>query len=87
MPPPPSTTAGGSTFDKMKTGAMMGAGVGLTIGFIFGSFSILRGGPGPRGAIHTLGQYMAGSAASFAFFLSIGSVSAAAWVVCRMRWE
>ncbi|EJT48054.1 hypothetical protein A1Q2_06175 [Trichosporon asahii var. asahii CBS 8904] len=73
MPPPPSTTAGGSNFDKMKMGALMGTGVGLTIGFIFGSFSILRGGPGPRGALATLSQYMLSSAATFGFFMSIGS--------------
>ncbi|KIO20454.1 hypothetical protein M407DRAFT_220651 [Tulasnella calospora MUT 4182] len=52
----------------------MGGGVGLTIGFIFGSYSILRGGAGPRGFLATLSQYMLGSAASFAFFLSIGSI-------------
>ncbi|KAG8693865.1 subunit of TIM23 translocase complex [Ceratobasidium sp. 395] len=55
-------------------GAMMGGGVGLTIGFIFGSYSILRGGAGPRGAMATLSQYMLSSAATFSFFLSIGSV-------------
>jgi hypothetical protein len=73
-------------------GAMMGTGVGLTIGFIFGSGSILRcvqrarvlasldevsarrSGPGPKGALHTLSQYMLSSAATFGFFLSIGSV-------------
>ncbi|KAL5495520.1 MGR2 [Sanghuangporus weigelae] len=54
-------------------GAMMGAGVGLTIGFLFGSYSILRNGAGPRGVMATLSQYMLGSAASFTFFLSIGS--------------
>lgn len=73
-------------------GAMMGGGVGLTIGFIFGSYSILRyvfinaaasqcaylacsGGAGPRGVMATLSQYMLSSAATFSFFLSIGSVS------------
>ncbi|KAF8321775.1 hypothetical protein DL93DRAFT_2072670, partial [Clavulina sp. PMI_390] len=55
-------------------GAMMGTGVGLTIGFIFGSWTILRGGAGPRGALPTLSQYMLSSAATFGFFLSIGSV-------------
>ncbi len=77
-------------------GAAMGAGVGLTIGFIFGSYSIMRsvavlstnnntrlnvpyahrGGAGPRGILPTLSQYMLSSGATFAFFLSIGSVSA-----------
>lgn len=69
----------------------MGAGVGLTMGFLFGSFSILRyvlrpsrvlspssfgsrGGAGPRGVLPTLSQYMLGSAATFSFFLAIGSV-------------
>ncbi|KAI0809226.1 reactive mitochondrial oxygen species modulator 1-domain-containing protein [Irpex lacteus] len=55
-------------------GALMGTGVGLTIGFIFGSYSILRGGAGPRGVLPTLSQYMLSSAATFGFFLSIGSV-------------
>ncbi|WVQ84724.1 protein mgr2 [Cryptococcus sp. DSM 104549] len=74
MPPPPQTTAGGSTFDKMKMGAIMGSFVGLTIGFIYGSFSVLRAGPGPRGLVATLSQYMLSSAATFGFFMSIGSV-------------
>jgi len=52
----------------------MGGGVGLTIGFIFGSYSILRGGAGPRGVLATLSQYMLSSAATFSFFLAIGSV-------------
>jgi len=58
----------------IRMGAMMGCGVGLTIGFIFGSWSVLRGGAGPRGALPTLSQYMLSSAATFGFFLSIGSV-------------
>lgn len=70
----------------------MGGGVGLTIGFIFGSWSILRcasfmshvggspyapetrQGAGPRGFLATLSQYMLSSAATFSFFLAIGSV-------------
>jgi len=63
-----------TTWQKMKIGALTGAGVGLTIGFIFGSYSILRGGAGPRGFLPTLSQYMLSSAATFGFFLSIGSV-------------
>jgi len=63
-----------TTWQKMKIGALTGAGVGLTIGFLFGSYSILRGGAGPRGLLPTLSQYMLSSAATFGFFLSIGSV-------------
>lgn len=80
---------------SLRMGALMGTGVGLTIGFIFGSWSIIRcvaqpivlgslpsltrlinrGGAGPRGALATLSQYMLSSAATFGFFLAIGSVS------------
>ncbi|KZV77527.1 unnamed protein product [Peniophora sp. CBMAI 1063] len=66
--------AGPSVWDKLKMGALMGGGVGLSIGFIFGGYTILRGGAGPNGALATLSQYMLGSAASFSFFLAIGSV-------------
>ncbi|KZP00661.1 hypothetical protein CALVIDRAFT_207064 [Calocera viscosa TUFC12733] len=66
--------AGPTVWEKLKMGAMMGAGVGLTIGFIFGSYSIMRSGPGPRGFLPTLSQYMLSSAATFSFFLAIGSV-------------
>lgn len=65
---------GPTTWQKLKMGAAMGAGVGLTIGFLFGGFSILRGGAGPRGVLPTLSQYMLSSAATFSFFLAIGSV-------------
>ncbi|KAJ7071377.1 reactive mitochondrial oxygen species modulator 1-domain-containing protein [Mycena amicta] len=52
----------------------MGGGVGLTIGFLFGSWSILQHGAGPRGVLSTLSKTMLTSAASFSFFLAIGSV-------------
>ncbi|KAJ7785764.1 hypothetical protein B0H16DRAFT_1295710 [Mycena metata] len=70
-------------------GALMGGGVGLTIGFLFGSWSIMqcvrcpptrtlvcstRHGAGPRGVLSTLSKTMLSSAATFGFFLSIGSV-------------
>ncbi|KAK3630280.1 subunit of TIM23 translocase complex [Elasticomyces elasticus] len=54
-------------------GGMMGGTVGLIIGFIFGATNIIRYGPGPNGMMRTLGQYMLGSAATFGFFMSIGT--------------
>ncbi|KAF9454962.1 hypothetical protein P691DRAFT_792069 [Macrolepiota fuliginosa MF-IS2] len=74
MPLPPRRQEGPTVWQKCMMGAMMGTGVGLTIGFIFGSWSIIRGGAGPRGALATLSQYMLSSAATFGFFLAIGSV-------------
>ncbi|KAJ7850705.1 reactive mitochondrial oxygen species modulator 1-domain-containing protein [Mycena olivaceomarginata] len=55
-------------------GALMGGGVGLTIGFLFGSWSIMQHGAGPRGVLSTLSKTMLSSAATFSFFLAIGSV-------------
>ncbi|KAI1306427.1 subunit of TIM23 translocase complex [Mortierella claussenii] len=63
-----------SKFERAKVGAMMGGAVGLCIGLVFGGFSILRNGPGSRGYVNTLAQTMISSTATFAFFMSIGSV-------------
>ncbi|KAF2819881.1 hypothetical protein CC86DRAFT_398165 [Ophiobolus disseminans] len=69
----PQGARGPSTLDKLKMGGMMGGSVGLIIGFIFGFTNIVRFGPGPNGMLRTLGQYMMGSAATFGFFMAIGT--------------
>ncbi|GAA6062580.1 hypothetical protein JCM10212_004175 [Sporobolomyces blumeae] len=78
MPPPPPMAhgAGGepTVFDKMKMGCMTGGLVGLTIGFIFGSFAVITRGAGPKGFLPSISTYMLSSGATFAFFMSIGSV-------------
>ncbi|KAF9072693.1 reactive mitochondrial oxygen species modulator 1-domain-containing protein [Rhodocollybia butyracea] len=65
---------GPSTTDKLKMGAMMGGTAGLAMGFLFGSWTIIRYGPGPKGALATLSKYMLNQAAFFGFFFSIGAV-------------
>ncbi|KAH8723937.1 reactive mitochondrial oxygen species modulator 1-domain-containing protein [Phaeosphaeriaceae sp. PMI808] len=69
----PQGARGPSTLDKLKMGGMMGGSVGLIIGFIFGFTNIMRFGPGPNGMGRTLLQYMTGSAATFGFFMAIGT--------------
>ncbi|KAL0089252.1 reactive mitochondrial oxygen species modulator 1-domain-containing protein [Phycomyces blakesleeanus] len=63
-----------TALQKMKMGALMGGTVGLCVGFVFGSVSLIRFGSGTKGPVTLLSQYMLGSAASFGFFMSIGSV-------------
>ncbi|KAG0665413.1 subunit of TIM23 translocase complex [Rhodotorula mucilaginosa] len=77
MPPPPAPVAGAqepSVFQKLRMGMLTGGLVGLTIGFIFGNFAILSGGAGRKGYLPTLSTYMLSSGATFAFFMSIGTV-------------
>eukprot|EP00833_Pecoramyces_ruminatium_P004106 jgi/Orpsp1_1/1178138/evm.model.c7180000064191.1 len=58
-----------SNLEKFSRGALSGASVGLCIGFIYGTFNVLRVGPGNGGIASTIGKSMAGSAASFGFFM------------------
>ncbi|MCJ1443840.1 MAG: subunit of TIM23 translocase complex [Stictis urceolatum] len=79
MPPMPSSAGGApghgpSNFDKLKMGGMMGGSVGMIMGFIYGTYHVMRFGGGINGPMRTLGQYMLGSATTFGFFMSIGSV-------------
>ncbi|KIK70381.1 hypothetical protein GYMLUDRAFT_234853 [Collybiopsis luxurians FD-317 M1] len=52
----------------------MGGTAGMAMGFLFGSWTIIRYGPGPNGALATLSKYMLNQAAFFGFFFSIGAV-------------
>ncbi|GAA5854733.1 hypothetical protein JCM3775_006739 [Rhodotorula graminis] len=80
MPPPPAMPAQPgaqepSVFQKLRMGMLTGGLVGLTIGFIFGNFAIISGGAGRgKGYFPTLSTYMLSSGATFAFFMSIGTV-------------
>ncbi|KAG0149114.1 hypothetical protein CROQUDRAFT_349115 [Cronartium quercuum f. sp. fusiforme G11] len=75
MPPPIAHgPAEQSIIQKLGMGAAMGGAVGMTLGFLFGSFAIISRGAGPRGPLNTLATYMLSSGGTFAFFMSIGSV-------------
>lgn len=63
-----------SIYEKMKMGAIMGIASGCIVGIIFGSIAIYSYGPGPKGYMRTMGQYMTNSAATFGLLMSVGSV-------------
>ncbi|KAH8834800.1 reactive mitochondrial oxygen species modulator 1-domain-containing protein [Flagelloscypha sp. PMI_526] len=74
MPPAPRHVQQVSVWQKLKMGALMGGVSGMAVGFLFGGWTVIRGGAGPRGAMATLSQAMLGSAAFFGTFFAIGSV-------------
>lgn len=55
-------------------GAFMGSTVGAVMGMIFGGMTVYQYGPGPKGYMRTVSQYMAGTAATLGLFMSVGSV-------------
>ncbi|CAD6569917.1 MAG: subunit of TIM23 translocase complex [Cyphobasidiales sp. Tagirdzhanova-0007] len=73
LPPPGHNGPEQSTLQKLKMGALMGGTVGLSIGFIFGTFSVLRNGAGSQGALSQIAQTMLASSATFGLFMSVGT--------------
>ncbi|KAJ3045634.1 subunit of TIM23 translocase complex [Rhizophlyctis rosea] len=61
--------------EKMKLGFIMGGSAGMCVGFLYGSMTVLRGGPSPgKGYMSTIGSFMLQHGAMLGFFLSIGSL-------------
>ncbi|ORX82099.1 hypothetical protein BCR32DRAFT_292861 [Anaeromyces robustus] len=63
-----------SNLEKFSRGALSGASVGLCLGFIYGTYNVLRVGPGNGSITGTIAKSMGASAASFGFFMGIGSL-------------
>ena len=64
---------GGSCFDKVKMGFLMGMTVGMASGLIFGGFSGLRYGLRGRELVGQVGQVMIQGGGTFGCFMSIGT--------------
>ena len=63
--------SGGSCFDRVKMGFMMGMGVGMASGLLLGGFSGLRYGLRGRELVGQVGQVMLQGGGSFGTFMSI----------------
>ncbi|KAH6562341.1 hypothetical protein BASA50_006572 [Batrachochytrium salamandrivorans] len=62
-------------FEKAKMGFLMGATVGMTTGFIYGTYFVLSVGPPPgKSYIQAIGKNMLQQGSMLGFFLSIGSL-------------
>eukprot|EP00842_Homolaphlyctis_polyrhiza_P005176 jgi/Hompol1/565/HPOL_005355-RA len=62
-------------FEKAKMGFLMGGTVGMTVGFLYGSYSVLKFGPPPgKTYLGTVGMTMVQHGTMLGFFLSIGSL-------------
>ncbi|KAL2915211.1 subunit of TIM23 translocase complex [Polyrhizophydium stewartii] len=62
-------------FEKAKMGFIMGAAVGATTGFLYGSYFVLSVGPPPgKSYLRTIGGHMLQQGGMLGFFLSIGSL-------------
>ncbi|KAJ3315212.1 subunit of TIM23 translocase complex [Blyttiomyces sp. JEL0837] len=60
------------TFEKMKMGFIMGGTTGMAVGFLVGSMTVLRTGPGEKGYLATVGGQMLQTGAFLGFIMSIG---------------
>jgi len=65
--------AGPSCFDRVKMGAMMGFGIGLTAGMLFGGVVALRHGVRGRQLIPVVGKNMLQSGGTFGTFMAVGN--------------
>ncbi|KAJ3130225.1 subunit of TIM23 translocase complex [Irineochytrium annulatum] len=58
--------------EKMKMGLIMGGATGMSVGFLVGSYTVLRYGPGERGFLGTIGTQMLQTGGFLGFIFSVG---------------
>ena len=68
-----SKQGGQSCFDKVKMGFMMGFGIGMSTGLLFGGFQAFRLGLRGRELYSTLGKSMGQAGGSFGLFMAVGT--------------